>query len=106
MDESEDDEVDEEGERIAIMNEAHCRGAHLVSLYVATFLRTVKREWGNVDKHRVDKFYTAVRLMIREVSESCVVDIFCVAYLSSRWFAHSILIGYAILYLVLQIHGG
>eukprot|EP00986_Skeletonema_menzelii_P006629 scaffold2527_cov185-Skeletonema_menzelii.AAC.16 len=66
MDESEDDEVDEEGERIAIMNEAHCRGAHLVSLYVATFLRTVKREWGNVDKHRVDKFYTVVRLMIRE----------------------------------------
>ena len=76
MNESEDDEVDEEGERIAIMNEAHCRGAHLVSLYVATFLRTVKREWGNVDKHRVDKFYTVVRLMIREVSESCVVDIF------------------------------
>ena len=69
MDESENEEVDEEGERIAIMNEPHCRGAHLVSLYVATFLRTVKREWGNVDKHRVDKFYTAVRLMIREVSE-------------------------------------
>jgi len=74
MDESEDDEeVDEEEARIAIMNESHCRGAHLVSLYVATFLRTVKREWGNVDKHRVDKFYTAVRLMIREVSELCVV---------------------------------
>mmetsp|Transcript_31995 Transcript_31995/g.47106 ORF Transcript_31995/g.47106 Transcript_31995/m.47106 type:complete len:726 (-) Transcript_31995:45-2222(-) len=67
MDESEDDEeIDEEEARIAIMNESHCRGAHLVSLYVATFLRTVKREWGNVDKHRVDKFYTAVRLMIRE----------------------------------------
>lgn len=74
MDESEEDEeVDEEGERIAIMNESHCRGAHLVSLYVATFLRTVKREWGNVDKHRVDKFYTAVRLMIREVSQMCAV---------------------------------
>lgn len=74
MNESEDDEeVDEEGERIAIMNESHCRGAHLASLYVATFLRTVKREWGNVDKHRVDKFYTAVRLMIREVSQMCGV---------------------------------
>lgn len=73
MDESEDEEVDEEAERIAIMNESHCRGAHLVSLYVATFLRTVKREWGNVDKHRVDKFYTAVRLMIREVRKLCAV---------------------------------
>ncbi len=68
MNESEDDE---EGERYESMNEPHCRGAHLVSLYVGTFLRTVKREWGNVDKHRVDKFYTAVRLMISEVSEMC-----------------------------------
>lgn len=73
MNESED----EEGERIEIMNEPHCRGAHLVSLYVGTFLRTVKREWGNVDKHRVDKFYTAVRLMIRQVSKQVVAfDIF------------------------------
>eukprot|EP00804_Cyclotella_cryptica_P024675 CCRYP_001677-RA/>CCRYP_001677-RA protein AED:0.08 eAED:0.08 QI:83/1/1/1/1/1/3/137/760 len=47
-------------------DEKHCRGAHLVSLYIATFLRTVRREWGNVDKHRVDKFYTAVRLMLSE----------------------------------------
>jgi len=38
----------------------------LVSLYISTFLHTVRREWGNVDKHRVDKFYTAVRLMIGE----------------------------------------
>ena len=81
MDESEDEEVDEEAERIAIMNESHCRGAHLVSLYVATFLRTVKREWGNVDKHRVDKFYTAVRLMIREVRKLCAV---CSIRLSSK----------------------
>lgn len=68
--ESEEDAEDQEGDRIESINEPHCRGAHLVSLYVGTFLRTVKREWGNVDKHRVDKFYTAVRLMIREVSVS------------------------------------
>ena len=65
--EEEDDEIDEEL-RIKQMNESHCRGAHLVSLYISTFLRTVRREWGNVDKHRVDKFYTAVRYMVSEVS--------------------------------------
>jgi hypothetical protein len=64
-----DDEVgvEDEQQRIREMNERHCRGAHLVSLYISTFLCTVRREWGNVDKHRVDKFYTAVRFMIREV---------------------------------------
>jgi hypothetical protein len=60
------DEFDEEQQRIQDMNEKHCRGAHLVSLYISTFLCTVRREWGNVDKHRVDKFYTAVRFMISE----------------------------------------
>lgn len=63
---SEDASEDEEAEEHDI-DEKHCRGAHLVSLYIATFLRTVRREWGNVDKHRIDKFYTAVRLMLSEV---------------------------------------
>lgn len=67
---------DEEGERLESIKEPHCRGAHLATLYVLTFLRTVKREWGNVDKHRVDKFYTAVRFMIREVSVFVFVGIF------------------------------
>ena len=62
-----DDDGDDQTEvRIKDMNEKHCRGAHLVSLYIATFLRTVRREWGNVDKHRVDKFYTAVRCVVSE----------------------------------------
>lgn len=61
-----DGEVDDEQQRIQDMNEKHCRGAHLVSLYISTFICTVRREWGNVDKHRVDKFYTAVRFMISE----------------------------------------
>ncbi len=60
-------EAEEEDEDVKNANEKHCRGAHLVSLYISTFLHTVRREWGNVDKHRVDKFYTAVRLMIGEV---------------------------------------
>ncbi len=66
--EDDEDEVDDYEQRVNDMNEKHCRGAHLVCLYISTFLCTIRREWGNVDKHRVDKFYTAVRLMIREVS--------------------------------------
>jgi hypothetical protein len=85
INESEDDDEDEEGERYDSMNEPHCRGAHLVSLYVGTFLRTIKREWGNVDKHRVDKFYTAVRLMIREVRESCRLLSIVACFLSLLW---------------------
>lgn len=68
---SEEDSIDNQNntdEELQQGDEKHCRGAHLVSLYIATFLRTVRREWGNVDKHRVDKFYTAVRLMLSEVS--------------------------------------
>lgn len=64
-DESEEETTDDEE------NQRHCSGAHLVAMYVATFFRTVRREWGNVDKHRVDKFYTAVRLMLREVRFIC-----------------------------------
>lgn len=58
---------EEDGADLKDALEKHCRGAHLVSLYIGTFLRTVRREWGNVDKHRIDKFYTAVRCMISEV---------------------------------------
>jgi hypothetical protein len=45
----------------------HCRGAHLASLFVRTLFRTIRREWGHMDKYRVDKFYTLMRLMVREV---------------------------------------
>jgi len=45
----------------------HCRGAHLAALYVRTFLRTVRREWPRMDKYRVDKFYSALRYVVREV---------------------------------------
>jgi hypothetical protein len=62
----EEEDSEEEDSEPRDINEAHCRGAHLVSLYISTFLTTVRREWGNVDKHRVDKFYTAVRFMVSE----------------------------------------
>jgi hypothetical protein len=45
----------------------HCRGAHLASLFVRTFFATVRREWGRMDKYRVDKFYTLMRLMMQQV---------------------------------------
>jgi hypothetical protein len=77
--EEESDEEEEGAEGESEEDEKHCRGAHLVSLYIATFLRTVRREWGNVDKHRVDKFYTAVRLMLSEVS-ICIGGVLAMAY--------------------------
>jgi hypothetical protein len=45
----------------------HCRGAHLASLFIKTFFSTIRREWGNMDKYRVDKFYTLIRLMMGQV---------------------------------------
>lgn len=59
-----DEEEEDEGEDHLIK---HCRGAHLAALFVRTFFITVRREWGNMDKYRVDKFYTLIRLMMREV---------------------------------------
>jgi len=63
--ENEEDEDQDDGIDDALQK--HCRGAHLASLFVRTFFRTMRREWGNVDKHRVDKFYTAMRLVLAEV---------------------------------------
>ena len=45
----------------------HCRGAHLASLFIKTFFHTIRREWGKMDKYRVDKFYTLIRLYMHEV---------------------------------------
>jgi hypothetical protein len=47
----------------------HCRGAHLAALFIKTFFQTVRREWGRMDKYRVDKFYTLIRLMMEQVYE-------------------------------------
>lgn len=79
MEDSSDDEGDDE-EEMDELEEAnqsknpaeeedvkHCRGAHLSALYVRTFFRTLTREWSNMDKYRIDKFYTLSRLILREI---------------------------------------
>jgi len=48
-------------------NVKHSKGAHLVSLFYRTFFQTLKREWYNLDKYRIDKFYTLIRFMMREM---------------------------------------
>jgi Nucleolar protein,Nop52 len=58
--ENEDDDIDDS-------EILHCRGAHLASLLIRTFFQTIRREWGRMDKYRVDKFYTLVRLVMHEV---------------------------------------
>jgi hypothetical protein len=60
MEEEEEEEVDES-------EIPHCRGAHLASLFIRAFFRTIRREWGNMDKYRVDKFYTLIRLYMHEI---------------------------------------
>jgi len=60
-DENEDEEEADDAEIL------HCRGAHLASLFVRTFFRTLRRDWDKMDKYRVDKFYTLIRLMTHQV---------------------------------------
>jgi len=62
-----DDSQDEDVEELDDSEIPHCRGAHLASLFVRTFFRTVRRDWDKMDKYRVDKFYTIMRLMMHEV---------------------------------------
>lgn len=61
------EEEDDDLEELHDSEIPHCRGAHLASLFVRTFFATVRREWGRMDKYRVDKFYTLMRLMTQEV---------------------------------------
>jgi len=78
MEEAEDDdeammqEQEEASDEMMEMDDAeipHCRGAHLVSLFVRTFFRTIRRDWGSMDKYRIDKFYTLIRMMMHEIYE-------------------------------------
>lgn len=63
----EDDEEDTEDDKEPVHLMKHCRGAHLAALFTRTFFATVRREWGNMDKYRVDKFYTLLRIMMGEI---------------------------------------
>lgn len=67
--ESQSDESQDEDETVDELIQ-HCRGAHLAALFIKTFFQTIQREWGNMDKHRVDKFYTLIRHILHEVSLS------------------------------------
>ncbi len=63
---------DEEADEIMDMDDSeipHCRGAHLASLFVRTFFRTIRRDWGNMDKYRINKFYSLIRIMMHEIYE-------------------------------------
>ncbi|GAX26591.1 ribosomal RNA-processing protein 1 [Fistulifera solaris] len=66
--ESEDgDKVqDDESDTEDVSEIRHCRGAHLASLFLRTYFSTLRREWGNMDKYRIDKFYTLTRFLLRE----------------------------------------
>ena len=68
----EDSEEEQEIE-LDNINIPHCRGAHLVSLFVRTFFRTIRRDWHTMDKYRVDKFYTLIRTMMSEIYEYMAV---------------------------------
>lgn len=66
-DQQDNTEIEDDEESVDDINMPHCRGAHLASIFIRTFLRTIRREWGNLDKYRVDKFYTLLRLYLHEV---------------------------------------
>ena len=55
QDGNKDEGQDDDSEEIDDSLLKHCRGAHLSALYVRTFFRTMRREWGNVDKHRIER---------------------------------------------------
>jgi len=40
---------------------------HLVCLFLKGYFETIHREWGRMDKHRIDKFYRSMRLMLSHV---------------------------------------
>ena len=67
--EGDEEDEDEDMEELDDSEVPHCRGAHLASLFVRTFFRTVHREWGRMDKYRIDKFYTLSRYMVAEIME-------------------------------------
>jgi hypothetical protein len=62
----EEEEHDEDNEE-DLQKIPHCRGVHLASLFLRTFFHTIRRDWDTMDKYRVDKFYTLIRLMMHQV---------------------------------------
>jgi hypothetical protein len=65
-DADDDDKQDDREDNSSVnpMEDRHCQGAHLAALFTRTFWRTCVREWGKMDKYRIDKFYTCLRYML------------------------------------------
>mmetsp|Transcript_21406 Transcript_21406/g.31971 ORF Transcript_21406/g.31971 Transcript_21406/m.31971 type:complete len:325 (-) Transcript_21406:1005-1979(-) len=64
--EEEGEEEEEEEEEDATLVK-HCRGAHLASAFCRTFFRTIRKNWGITDYHRIDKFYTLMRYVLHQM---------------------------------------
>ena len=45
----------------------HCAGVHLSTIFLATFFRTINREWEGIDQYRLDKIYSLVRKVLSEM---------------------------------------
>ena len=44
-----------------------CKDEEQAQLFARCFFKTIMREWGSMDYHRVNKFYACIRIMFREV---------------------------------------
>ncbi|GMH69691.1 hypothetical protein TL16_g05221 [Triparma laevis f. inornata] len=47
----------------------HCGGVHLSTIFLSTFFRTLSHEWGGIDQYRLDKIYSLIRKIIRQMYE-------------------------------------
>jgi len=63
--EGKEEEEEEEEEDATLVK--HCRGAHLASAFCRTFFRTIRKNWGITDYHRIDKFYTLMRYVLHQM---------------------------------------
>ena len=67
MENNTDDEDSDDDDNQDSTQVKHCRGAHLASLFIRTFFRTMSQNWGIMDYHRMDKFYTLIRYVMENV---------------------------------------
>ena len=66
-----DDDEEEVEEEEDDENTRHHTSVHLVCLFIKAYFETIHREWGNMDKHRLDKFYRSMRQIMNEIFQYC-----------------------------------
>jgi hypothetical protein len=66
---SDEDSDNESDTEVDLSSIPHRRGAHLAQLFLRCLLSTILREWGNMDKYRIDKFYMLLRMVLRQAYE-------------------------------------